>query len=89
MNRSADFHLPGAVFAGMCSNSRVNGGQSVPLFEPKGRTDGKPSINTREGWNALCREGNRHSFILANGREPANDAEVDAWVNRITGRAQA
>ena len=51
--------LPGLVFAGYTADPRVNGGQPVPLYELAERTDGKPSINTVEGWNALVEEQER------------------------------
>lgn len=44
------------TFCGMVSDSRVNNGEPLPLFESKERADGKPSINTQEGWNAFCEE---------------------------------
>ena len=45
--------IPGLVFAGFTSNPQVNGGRPVLLYEFAERTDGRPSINTVEGWNAL------------------------------------
>ena len=42
--------FPGAVFVEMVSNPEVNHGQPVPVYENAPRTDGKPSINTPEGW---------------------------------------
>ena len=39
-----------------------------------------PGINTMEGWNAAANRINRRSFVSAFGREPENDAELDAWV---------
>lgn len=44
------------VFVGYVTNQKVNGGAPVPLYDSKPRTDGKPSINTLEGWNRLCEE---------------------------------
>ena len=69
--------IPGLNYIGHISNPNANGGQPLPLFEPAG------SINTAEGWNAKAYKVNRRSFISANGREPADDAELDAWLYRI------
>lgn len=44
------------VFVGCVTNQTVSGGAPVPLYDSKPRTDGKPSINTLEGWNRLCEE---------------------------------
>lgn len=51
--------IEGLKYIGMHSDSRVNGGMPVPLYEPKERTDGRPSINTLEGWNAFYEERER------------------------------
>ena len=44
------------VFVGYITDQKVNSGAPVPLYDSKPRTDGKPSINTMEGWNRLCEE---------------------------------
>lgn len=77
--------FPQALFqtcdlSGMIRHPEVNNGQPVPVFSPKPRTDGKPSINTLDGWNAAAQEQNRLSFERAIGRPPADDAELNAWV---------
>ncbi len=60
--------FPGAVFVGMVSNPGVNHGQPLPVYENAPRTDGKPSINTPEGWHVL---GN----LQPDGIGMANDGE--------------
>lgn len=50
--------IPGLRLVGQIQNPYVNGGAALPLYEmaaPKG----KPSINTPEGWNALCESQER------------------------------
>lgn len=76
------FNTPGLRYVGDISCERVNGGNPLPLFEPVA-TEGRCSINTLEGWNNLAAEGNRRSFISANGRKPENDVELKDWVDRM------
>lgn len=52
----------------MVSNPGVNHGQPLPVYENAPRTDGKPSINTPEGWHVL---GN----LQPDGIGMANDGE--------------
>ena len=50
--------IPGLRLVGQIQNPHINGGAALPLYEmasPKG----KPSINTPEGWNALCESQER------------------------------
>ena len=44
------------ILVGTIINPDVNNGQPVPLFTPREHTEGKPSINTLEGWNAYAQE---------------------------------
>lgn len=53
--------LPGLVFAGYTADPRVNGGQPVPLYEFAERKDGRPSINTVEGWNEFAEDQERRN----------------------------
>ena len=78
--------MPGVEFVGMHIDPRVNHGAPTPIFTSKPPADGHPSINTVEGWNAAADRINRRSFVFAFGREPKNDAEVDAWVMSLTTR---
>lgn len=63
--------LPEEIFqactlVGTISNPDVNHGRPVPLFTPTEHTDGKPSINTLEGWNAFAQElENRRTVCVA------------------------
>ena len=52
---------------------------SLPLYEMTG------SINTLEGWNAAAMKGNRRAFSKAFGREPADDAELNEFVESLQG----
>lgn len=76
--------MPGIEFVGMYSDPRVNDGAPIPMFTSKPPADGRPSINTVEGWNAAANRINRRSFLSAFGREPENGAELDAWVQSLT-----
>lgn len=69
--------------SGMIRHPNVNNGKPVPVFSPKPRTDGKPSINTLEGWNTAVQEQNQLSFACAMGRVPADDTELDAWIETV------
>lgn len=75
--------LPGAEFLGMCADPSVNHGAPVPEFTSKPPDDGRPDINTVEGWCALAKRINRISFIDAFGSEPVDDAEVSDWVRSL------
>ena len=49
--------LPNAQYIGMYTDPHVNNGMPTPMFTSKPREDGKPSINTVEGWlNFVARE---------------------------------
>lgn len=76
------FNTLGLRYVGVVTNKSVNGGNSVPLFEPAA-PEGCCNINTLTGWNKRAAEANHRSFISANGREPENDAELKEWVNRM------
>lgn len=82
------FDTPGLRYICEYSHPRVNHGQLVPLFEPVA-PEGRPSINTLEGWTAAADRVNHKSFISANGREPRNREELYAWVDRICKKAEA
>lgn len=45
--------LPGLCCIGTVNDSHYNDGVELPLYEPAAPR-GKLSINTLEGWNALC-----------------------------------
>lgn len=76
--REAGQLLPGAVFLGMLSDPKFSNGKEVPLLAPK-VPEGRPSINSLEGWNAFCKKNNTNAFIGTFSREPFCDAELRAW----------
>lgn len=49
--------IPGMTFVGYCSTPKVMNGAELPLYESAPRADGRPDINTVEGWNLM-----RHDF---------------------------
>ncbi len=81
------FNAPGLRYMGDLTHSHVNHGQPLPVFESVA-PEGRPSINTLEGWNAAADRVNRKSFISANGREPKNKEELDAWVYHMCEEAE-
>ena len=79
--------IRGLVYTGEFNDPRVNGGQPLPLYEPAPRTDGRPDINTVEGWNRM-----RHGFAARAlrkclGREP-DESEIQAEMDRNAEKAQ-
>lgn len=77
------FELPGLSFAGYIRADNINHGVPIPLFNPAPPPDGRASINTLEGWTAAADKQNRKSFKAVHGREPADNAELDAWVETL------
>lgn len=75
-------NAPGLHYIGEVSNQQVNGGRPLPLFEPVTPADCR-NINTLEGWQKLAAEQSRRCFIEDFGREPENDAELKAYVDRL------
>ena len=82
------FKAPGLRYVEHISHPQINNGQPLPVFEPVA-PEGRPSINTFEGWNASADRANRRSFISANGREPQNREELYAWVDQMCREAEA
>ncbi len=68
--------IPGCCFVGYIANEQT-GGKLVPLYEPKQPTDGRPSINTLEGWNLHRWESAERKLLMETGRQPTN-AEIQA-----------
>lgn len=68
--------IPGCCFVGYICNEHT-GYRTVPLYEPKAPTDGRPSINTLEGWNLLRWESAEKKLRMETGRQPTN-AEIQA-----------
>ncbi|MEG1075071.1 MAG: hypothetical protein RSF84_08015 [Ruthenibacterium sp.] len=65
----------GLVHVGIVQDDFINGGAPVPVFESKARTDGKPSINTLEGWNAFRYQSAQRTLLCKQGRMPT-EAEI-------------
>lgn len=59
MNKS---NIHGLRLVGTVSNPYVNHGELLPLYEPI-TPEGRPSINTVEGWNALCEAQERKNEL--------------------------
>ena len=76
------FEVPNLRYVGEYSHPQVNHGQPLPMFEPVA-PEGRPSINTLDGWIKYADEGNRREFISANNREPINKEELHTWVDQI------
>ena len=73
--------IPGCRFVGYIVNEQT-GGKLVPLYEPKQPTDGRPSINTLEGWNLLCWETAEGEAKRNLGRNPTLEEVqdvLDSW----------
>lgn len=68
--------IPGCQFVGYIANKQT-GGKLVPLYEPKQPTDGRPSINTLEGWNLLRWKSAERLLQKRTGRNPTS-AEIQA-----------
>jgi hypothetical protein len=52
------FNSPALQFDGHISHPQINNGQPLPLFQPVA-PEGRPSINTLDGWNQLVAETER------------------------------
>ena len=78
--------IPGCCFVGYIANEQT-GGKLVPLYEPKQPTDGRPSINTLEGWNLLRWESAERLLLMETGRQPTN-AEIQAELDRQAAEAK-
>ena len=72
--------IPGCCFVGYIANEQT-GGKLVPLYEPKQPTDGRPSINTLEGWNLLRWESAARPRQRRTGRNTTG-AEIQAELDR-------
>lgn len=75
--------MPGIELVEMLTFPFLDNGEPVPVFTSRPPDDGSPSINTLEGWIAAANRINRQSFLFTFGREPENDAELDAWVKEM------
>lgn len=78
--------IPGCCFVGYIANEQT-GGKLVPLYEPKQPTDGRPSINTLEGWNLHRWESAERLLQKRTGRTPTG-AEIQAELDRQAAKAR-
>lgn len=78
--------IPGCCFVGYIANEQA-GGKLVPLYEPKQLTDGRPSINTLEGWNLLRWESAERLLQKRTGRNPTG-AEIQAELDHQAAEAK-
>ena len=72
-------NIPGLVFVGYRSDPRINGGAPTPHYEFAKRLEGKPSINTLEGWNAAAEENAVHNYRKRLGIEPPSIKAAVQW----------
>ncbi len=63
------------------------GGKLVPLYEPKQPTDGRPSINTLEGWNLHRWKSAERLLQKRTGRNPTG-AEIQTELDRQAAEAK-
>ena len=76
--------MPGMVYTGeMISHSMVNNGAPIPLYSLVA-PEGKPGIDTPEGWNAAAMSANQCSFREIHGRDPVDDLELKQWLEQWT-----
>ena len=67
--------IPGFVYAEKAVVF-AGSGSALPLYEFAAPADGRPSINTMEGWNALVEKTRKDNARHRIGREPtAKDLE--------------
>jgi len=71
--------IEGMICVGQIANRSVNNGAPVPLFQTA-EPEGRPDINSKEGWNKIAREANQRVFADMFGRQPVCDDELKAWV---------
>ena len=79
--------IPGMTFAGYCSTPEVMNGAEVPLYEPAPRADGRPDVNTMEGWDLMRHDFAMRALCRCLGREP-NEAEIQTEMERNTAEAR-
>lgn len=70
-------NIPGLKFVGTFSHPNVMDGAELPLYKPAPRTDGRPSVNTVEGWNRLRHDLSERHLLERFGRQPTED-EIQA-----------
>lgn len=78
MNTPKIEEIPGTVFTGEYAAFH---GQRLPVYAPAPRTDGKPSINTLEGWELHRREVAENHLWRVLHRQPT-EAEIHEEMDR-------
>ena len=69
------------IYIGQFSNPNVNNGCPLPLYESAPRADGRPDINTVEGWNRMRHDFAARALHRRLGREPG-EAEIQTEMKR-------
>lgn len=82
---SQDPEIPGCRFVG--SIAEETSGKRIPVYEPEQPTNGRPSINTLEGWNLFRRESMERLLQKRTGRKPTNE-EIEAELDQQAAEAQ-
>lgn len=72
------YDTPGLRYVGHVSHPHVSNGKPLPVFEPV-TPEGRPDINTLEGWTALTNKYNSIAFRDIFGRDTICIAELRAW----------
>ncbi|OUP23759.1 hypothetical protein [Gemmiger sp. An194] len=85
MNAPQVKEIPGMTFTGEFNRFH---GQSLPVYAPKEPTNGRPSINTLEGWNLLRHELAERDLLRALHRQPT-ETEITAELARNEALAAA
>ena len=80
-------NIPGMTFVGYCSTPKVMNGTELPLYEPMQRADGRPDINTVEGWNLLRHDFAARALRRRLGREP-DETEIQMEMERNAAEAR-
>ena len=74
MNAPQIEEIPGMTFTGEFNRFH---GQSLPVYAPKEPTNGRPSINTLEGWNLLRHELAERDLLRALHRQPTETEIIE------------
>lgn len=85
MNAPQVKEIPGMTFTGEFNRFH---GQSLPVYAPKEPTNGRPSINTLEGWNLLRHKLAERDLFRVLHRQPT-ETEITAELARNEALAAA
>lgn len=78
MNAPQVKEIPGMTFTGEFNRFH---GQSLPVYAPKEPTNGRPSINTPEGWSLHRHEMAENHLLQTLGRQPT-ESEITEEMDR-------